>query len=74
MMIVNQTPKPITLDRIDRAMDRLAQIILDHGQDGLQYLCIYEHLEQQREAFLASENPLTKLRERVKQSKARMGV
>ncbi|MFK4824811.1 hypothetical protein ACI0FM_08485 [Paenochrobactrum sp. BZR 588] len=67
-------PRPVTLERIDRAMDRLAQIILDHGQEGLQYLVIYERLEQEREIVLEQEGQLNKLRERLKQSKARMAA
>jgi hypothetical protein len=64
-------PSPVTLERIDRAMDRLAQIILDHGHDGLQYLIIYERLEQEREIALEQQEKLNELRDRLKRSKDR---
>lgn len=65
------TPKPITVDRIERALDRLAQLMVDVGADGVRCLPIYERLESELHALKDRDGKMAAVLARVKQSKGR---
>lgn len=64
-------PKPVTIERIERALDRLAEIMIDLGEDGPKCLPIYERLETELATLRDSDDKMAAVRERAKRSKDR---
>ncbi|CCF19075.1 protein of unknown function [Pseudorhizobium banfieldiae] len=60
----------ITPERIERALDRVAEIIVDL-KDGQKCLPIYERLEAELKAMRAAENTMASVMQRVRGSKGR---
>ncbi|MBZ9992675.1 hypothetical protein [Mesorhizobium sp. BH1-1-4] len=56
------TPRPITAQRIERALDRVAEIIVARGDDGEAWLALYEHLERALQDHRAKEERLAAVR------------
>ncbi len=56
-------------ERIGRALDRVAEIIVARGEQGEAWLPLYDYLEGALQDLQAKENRLAAVRERVKQSK-----
>jgi len=71
MNMLTRPEKPITIERIERALDRLAEIMVDLGGDGPRCLPIYRRLEQELAALRETENEMSAVRERVRRSKDR---
>jgi len=63
--------KPITIDRIERCLDRLAQIMVASGAEGRAYLPIYERLESELEAMRDTDDKMSRIYARVRRSKDR---
>lgn len=61
----------ITTERIERALDRLAEIMVELGERGAHYLPIYERLEREIAERKALENKMAAVHDRVKQLKDR---
>lgn len=68
---IQRREKPITPERIERALDRLAQIMVDLGPDGPQCLPIYERLEQELAALQVTEYKMAAVRDRLTRSSRR---
>lgn len=65
--ITQQSAKqPITAERIERALDHLAEIIVQLGEGGAHYLPIYERLENELAAMKAQEAMMERVRERAR--------
>ncbi|MGO7673876.1 hypothetical protein ACC817_28585 [Rhizobium ruizarguesonis] len=62
--------QPITAKRIERALNRLAEIMARFGKEGDQLLPIYERLERELADYRAREQKMAEIRERAKRSKA----
>ncbi|GEM_PF-1901255 len=61
--------QPITRERIERAMDALAQWMVRLGADGVKCLPIYERLERELEALSSTESKMAEIFARAKRSK-----
>lgn len=68
---VAMASKPITIDRIERCLDRLAQIMVASGAEGRVYLPIYERLESELESMRDADGKMSRIYARVRQSKDR---
>ncbi len=66
--------QPITRERIERAMDALAQWMVRLGQDGVKCLPIYERLERELEALSSTESKMAEIFARAKRSKHQTAV
>ena len=65
------TSRPITAERIERALDRVAKIIVMRGDQGEAWLPLYEYLERALRDHIAKEERMAALRERVTRSMGR---
>lgn len=63
------TPKPVTAERIERALDVLARIMIELGEEGLRCLPIYERLEKELAAIKSGQDKMAAVQERAKRSK-----
>lgn len=63
------SPKPITIERLELYLDRLAGIMVDHGPEFDCCLPIYERLEREINERRMSIDKMTLIRERVRQSR-----
>ncbi|MER8408289.1 hypothetical protein NKH16_27080 [Mesorhizobium sp. M1307] len=68
---VSTVPEPVTLDRIDRALDTLALAIHKAGNKGRAYLPIYERLEREKKKLIAEMGAMLRVQERLKRSRDR---
>jgi hypothetical protein len=60
------TPRPVTAERIERALDRVAEIIVARGDQGEKWLPLYDYLERALRDHKAKEDRLNAARQRVK--------
>lgn len=63
--------KPITAKRIERALNRLAEVMVKLGSEGQICLPIYERLESELASYRAQEQKMLEVRVRAKRSKGR---
>lgn len=56
---------PVTIERIERAMDEVALAIDMAGDRGVVYLPIYERLDRELQACRATQTTLTSVRARL---------
>ncbi|MDG4887813.1 hypothetical protein P9230_10770 [Mesorhizobium sp. WSM4887] len=68
------SPRPITAERIERALDRVAEIIMARGEKGEAWLPLYDHLERALRDHQAKEERLEEVRQRVIRSRDRMAA
>ncbi|WP_203278781.1 hypothetical protein [Mesorhizobium caraganae] len=61
------SPRPVTPERIERALDRVAEIIVARGKQGEALLPLYDHLERALQDLHNRDERLAEVRERVKQ-------
>lgn len=61
------TPRPVTVEPIGRALDRVAEIIVARSEA---WLPLYDHLERAMRDLQAKEERLAEVRERVKRLRA----
>ncbi|NTD96427.1 hypothetical protein G6M26_31940 [Agrobacterium tumefaciens] len=61
----------MTVERVEQALDKLAEIIVFLGDDGVNLLPIFERVEADLETMKASTDRLASVRERLKRSKDR---
>ena len=59
------SPRPVTPERIERALDRVAESA--RGKQGEALLPLYDHLERALQDLHNSDERLAEVRERVKQ-------
>lgn len=64
-------PLPVTPERIERAMDRVAEIIVARGDRGREMLPMYDRLERMLIACRATEDRLSAVRHRFAVSQGR---
>lgn len=67
----SRKPKPVTAERIERSLDRLAEIMVKVGDEAFKVVPIYERLKMELAAYRAREQKMVEVRERAKRSKAR---
>lgn len=60
------TPRPVTAERIERALDRVAEIIVARGDRGEEWLPLYDYLERALQDHQAKEERLKAVSDRVK--------
>lgn len=60
--------RPVTPERIERAMDALARWMVRLGSDGVKCLPIYERLERELEALSSTESKMAEIYARAKRS------
>lgn len=65
------TPRPVTTQRIERALDRVAEIIVARGDHGEAWLPLYDYLERALQDHRAKEERLAAVRRRVIRSQDR---
>lgn len=63
--------KPVTIDRIERAMDGLAAIILAWKDDGKVFLPIYARLERELAQMRENDRMMSDITDRVRRSRDR---
>lgn len=66
--------QPITRERIERAMDTLAQWMVRLGPDGVKCLPIYERLERELEALSSKESKMVEIVARAKNARRLAGA
>lgn len=71
MITTRANDAPLTVERVERALDKLAEIIVFLGDDGVNLLPIFERVEADLETMKASTDRLASVRERLKRSKDR---
>jgi hypothetical protein len=57
---------PVTLDLLEKCLDRVALLIAENGDKGTVYLPIYDRLEAELRALKANEDRMARIRERVR--------
>lgn len=62
---------PLTADRVERALDGLAEIMVKLGPEGRKCLPIYESIEKDLAVMRSAEDKMAAVRERAKRSKDR---
>ncbi len=65
------TEKPITPERIEAALDHLAEIMVAFGDAGAIYIPLYERLERELVAARATEAKMAAIHEHAKRVKER---
>lgn len=65
------TLQPITVHRIERALDRVAEIIVGRDDQGEIWLPLYDYLERALQDYRAKEERLAAVRQRVIRSQDR---
>lgn len=68
---VDKTPRPVTVERIERGLDTLALAIERAGKKGRLYLPIFERLESERDRLLAENDIMARVQERLRRSSDR---
>lgn len=61
----------VTPERLDNALDRLAEVMIFMGDKGHIYLPIYERLEQELEQMRSADNKMSAVHARLKRSQDR---
>ncbi|TPK18585.1 hypothetical protein FJ872_16445 [Mesorhizobium sp. B2-5-9] len=63
------TARPITVERIERALDRVAEIIVARDAQGEAWLPLYDYLERAQQDYQAKQDRLAAVRQRAKRSR-----
>ena len=63
--------EPLTVQRVERALDKLAETIVFLGDDGQKLLPLYDRLEQELAALKSSDSRMDEIRARAARSKLR---
>lgn len=63
--------EPITVERLERALDKLAAAMIRLGPKGPRALPIYERLERELEALRVVDDKMAAVRERLRRSQDR---
>lgn len=63
--------EPITVERIECALDTLALVMVRSGEEGRVYLPLYQNLEQELTKLRAEEDAMSSVLARVRRSTAR---
>lgn len=66
-----KTGAPLTVERVERALDKLAEIIVFLGEEGANVLPLYERLEMELEPMQQLETKMGEIRARAARSKLR---
>lgn len=70
-MQIASADSPVTAKRIERALDRLAEIIVQKGDEGWKWVSIYKKLDEELMRLKALEDDMKIIRERARRSKAK---
>ncbi|MCE1237064.1 MAG: hypothetical protein LWW93_11995 [Hyphomicrobiales bacterium] len=62
-------PEPVTAERIERALDGLARIMVDAGSEGGAYLPIYQRLERELAEMRADDDAMASAMARAARTK-----
>lgn len=62
---------PVTAERIERAMDRLAEVIVSLGGAGSRVLPIYQRLEEELATLRRADSSMDSVLDRLRRSKGR---
>ncbi|MBX4899483.1 hypothetical protein [Rhizobium bangladeshense] len=63
--------EPVTLERIERALDLLAEFIVKKGRDGYKWVPVYKKLDTELTRLKALKDDMHAIRERAQRSKDR---
>ncbi len=63
--------EPLTVERVERALDKLAEIIVFLGNDGQKMLPLYDHVEKELERMKQHNAKMDDIRARAARSKLR---
>ena len=63
--------EPLTVQRVERALDKLAETIVFLGDDGQKLLPLYDRLEKELAALKSSDSRMDEIRARAARSKLR---
>lgn len=69
--VKRHVPVPVTTERIERALDRVAEMIVARGDKGVPLLPLYDYLERALEDHHQKEERLAAVHRRVKRSLGR---
>lgn len=61
----------VTVERLEGALDCLAEVMVEMGNDGAVYLPIYERLERELAEMRSAQDKMTAIRERAKAARSR---
>ena len=64
-------PEPVTAERIERALDGLARIMVEAGAEGRAYLPIYVRLERELAAMRDADDAMAAVVARARRSTGR---
>lgn len=71
MARVQKPDRPVTIERVERALDKLAEMIVMMGDDGMKALPIYDRLESELEAMKAGADRLASVYKRADEVRRR---
>lgn len=60
--------QPITIERVERALDKLAEIIVLLGDDGVNVLPLYDRIEKELDALRTVHSKMDLVNERAQVS------
>lgn len=66
-----RSEKPVTIERLEQGLDKLAELIVELGPDGHQCLCLYQWFEEELQNFRRRQDDMSVIMERAKRSKNR---
>lgn len=68
---LKRKPKPVTIERLERALDRLAEFIVLKGAEGWKWVPIYKMLDAELIRLKTLKDDMSAIRKRARQSKDR---
>jgi hypothetical protein len=60
-----RTSVAVTVEVLERCLDRVARLVAESGDKGLVYLPIYDRLETELQVLKAREDRMTRIRARI---------
>lgn len=71
MRSIPSKPRPVTPQRIERALDRVAEMIVASGEKGTDLLPLYDYLEKSLQDCNAKGDRLAAVHQRFERSRGR---
>lgn len=66
-----KTEKPLKIERVEHALDKLAAIIFRRGDDGIKFLPTYDRVEKELERMRAVKTRLEQIPQRAEQTRSK---